>query len=59
MRRMIVAMLMLAVPTMAGDKPKPNYKVTRLSVEQVAISCVSGGEPTGYKHGDVLIISCR
>jgi hypothetical protein len=39
-------------------RPKPIYKVTKLSLTEVGISCNNGGDPTGRKIGDTLIISC-
>jgi hypothetical protein len=39
-------------------KPKAIYKVSRLSLTDVGISCTNGADPTGLKAGDTLIISC-
>jgi len=39
-------------------KPKPNYKVSKLGVNEFAVSCLNGGDPTAVKHGDILIVSC-
>lgn len=33
-----------------------NYK--RLSSGEIGITCANGGDPTGQKIGDTLIISC-
>ena len=63
----VFALLVLAstqgVPTLcnvAGEcaRPKPVYKVMKLSTSEVGISCLNGGDPTGKKIGNVLIISC-
>lgn len=39
-------------------KPKNILKVSRLGTRDAAIVCTDGGDPAGYKKGDVLIISC-
>lgn len=39
-------------------KPKPVYKVTKLSLTDVGVTCLNGADPTGQKYGNVLIISC-
>lgn len=39
-------------------KPKQILKVSRLGTRDAAIICTDASDPTGYKRGDVLIISC-
>lgn len=39
-------------------KPKPVYKVSRMSLTEVGITCLNGADPTGQKFGNVLVISC-
>jgi len=61
LRVFIVALL--AAPMVVGQancptKPKPNYKVSKLGVNEFAVSCLNGGDPTAVKHGDILIVSC-
>jgi len=54
------------IPVLAGllfaltleGATKANYKVTRLSSNEVGISCLNGADPTGRKIGDTLILSC-
>lgn len=56
---MVVAVLLLTTALVADEsKPKPHYKVTRFSPTEVAIACLDGGDPTGQKFGNTLIISC-
>lgn len=52
------AVLILVAAAVAADKPKALYKVTRLSVSEVGISCLNGGDPAGKKIGDTVIMSC-
>lgn len=60
MRIRILAATVLLIAAIAAyaDKPKAIYKVTRLSVSQVGISCLNGADPTGNKVGDMVIMSC-
>jgi hypothetical protein len=56
----IVAVMILfcAMCDAAADRPKPIYKITRLTTTQVGISCLNGADPTGRKIGDMVIMSC-
>lgn len=56
--RLMAALILLCVLCTAADRPKPIYKVTRLSITEVGISCLNGADPTGSKHGDMVIMSC-
>lgn len=58
--RGLFAALLLVGSAVSADtaRPKPIYKVSKLSMTEVAISCNNGGDPTGRKIGDTLIISC-
>jgi hypothetical protein len=51
-----VVLLLAGVLLGAESKYVLNYK--RLSTRSVGISCANGGDPTGNKVDDVLIISC-
>ena len=53
-----LAAMLAVVAAIHGDAPKANYKVMHLSPTQVGVSCLNGGDPTGNKIGDLLIISC-
>lgn len=62
MKVSFLAFLML-VGTLAADcvKPKPIYKVTKISLNSVIITCNDGTDPTGITHGEdhkILIVSC-
>ncbi len=53
----LAAILILAAFALGTEsKWVLNYK--RLSTRQVAITCANGGDPTGTKVGDVLVIDC-
>lgn len=53
----IAAILILAAFALGTEsKWVLNYK--RLSTREIGISCNNGGDPTGTKVGDTLIISC-
>lgn len=39
-------------------KPKQILKISRLGTRDAALLCTDGGDPAGYKRGNVLIISC-
>jgi hypothetical protein len=57
-RYIVASALLCALCSAATDKPKPIYKITRLSVTEVGISCLNGADPTGRKIGDTVIMSC-
>jgi hypothetical protein len=42
----------------AAEKMTTVYKLTRLSPTEIGIYCTNGGDPTGNKIGDTLVISC-
>lgn len=44
--------------TLQGGQSKANYKVTRLSANEVGVSCTNGADPSGSKVGDTVILSC-
>jgi len=61
MRKTLFVASLLAVFALgayAKDKVEYIYKLSRLSEREVGISCLNGGDPTGTKVGDTLIISC-
>jgi hypothetical protein len=47
-----------ALGAYAKDKVEYIYKLSRLSVSEVGVSCQNGGDPTVTKVGDTLIVSC-
>lgn len=53
----VLAILILAGIAIAAEQ-KAIYKLTRLSPTEVGIYCTNGGDPTGKKIGNTLIISC-
>jgi hypothetical protein len=60
-RLTIYAVILFAMSVAAyGESMRAKYicKVSHLSVNSVGISCLNGGDPTGQKLGDVLVISC-
>ena len=58
MKLALVVAGLLLLPAIAAPVTKVDYKVTRLSVSQVGVSCLNGGDPTVRKVGDLLIVSC-
>jgi len=54
----LLAVFAAGVYAQATAKTKYIYKLSRLSESEVGISCQNGGDPTGTKVGDTLIISC-
>lgn len=57
MKTLIVFALLLAVG-IATAESKFILNAKRLSTGEIGITCANGGDPTGQKIGDVLIISC-
>ena len=60
-RTLAIALLLTGLAGLAGagereSKYVLNYK--RLSTREIGISCGNGGDPTGTKIGDTLVISC-
>jgi hypothetical protein len=53
-----VFVLMASASLIAGERPKSNIHVSHLTENEVAITCLNGGDATGIKTGDVLVISC-
>lgn len=54
-----IFLLVIGLSAMAfATRIEYNYKVSRLSTKEVGISCLNGGDPTGTKLGETLIISC-
>jgi hypothetical protein len=67
MRALILTLLIastaiprVAVPAQVNcpSKPKPNYKVTKLSIQDVGVSCLNGQKPDVKVVGKFVIISC-
>jgi hypothetical protein len=55
---LVLVLGMVALAAMGQSRPKADYKVSKLSLSQVGVSCVSGAEPKADKLGDILIITC-
>lgn len=58
MRKVMVAVALLAGIAYAGERMTTVYKLTKLSPTEVAIYCTNGGDPAGNKVGETLVISC-
>lgn len=59
MKKAIATFILLTTASLVGsDKPKSIIHVSHLTPTEVGITCANGGDPTGNKIGDVLIISC-
>ena len=56
-KRVVLAILILSALAV-GAEQKYVLSAKRLSTTEEAISCNNGGDPTGTKIGDTLIISC-
>ena len=56
----VCVLLCLATASMRGERQKIEYqyKLTKLSAVELGITCLNGGDPTGVKVGQTLIISC-
>lgn len=65
MKMAALLLLLLSMPLSAQApcsrcvKPKPAYKVTKLSLLDVGISCLNGVDPISHVYGNVLIVSCE
>lgn len=57
MYKTVAVALIFASIAIAAEQ-KAIYKLTRLSPTEVGIYCTNGGDPTGNKVGNTLIISC-
>lgn len=58
---LVVALLVLIVASVCwGQSVRKAYVLNykRLSTEAIGVTCANGGDPTGQKVGDLLIISC-
>jgi len=58
MKNYLTLALLLALAAFAGAESKYVLASKSLSTRSVAVSCNNGGDPTGTKLGDTLIISC-
>lgn len=59
MRKWLIICTLLALSVMGYAIARQRFiKSTYVSDGAVAISCSNGGDPTGQKIGDMLIISC-
>lgn len=57
MRYVIVVVLLCAWVMVAEPKGYVlNYN--RINTREISITCANGGDPTGYKTQDTLVISC-
>lgn len=56
--RITVIGLLLVVSAMAAERAKSLYKISHLSPTDLSVYCINGGDPTGHKIGNVLVISC-
>jgi hypothetical protein len=56
-KRITIAILLLVSVAVAARR-EYTIKSSHLGLNAVAITCENGGDPTGKKYGDVLIISC-
>ena len=54
----VITLLLLSAAFALGSESKWVLNYKRLSTRAIAISCVGGGDPTGIKHDDILIIDC-
>jgi len=55
---LFVAMVLLCIAAYGAERAKSLYKISHLSPTELSVYCLNGGDPTGQKLGDLLIISC-
>lgn len=53
-----LGLCLLTIAVNAAEKTKYILNYKRLSTGSIAISCANGGDPTGVKVGEHLIIDC-
>lgn len=61
MKKLILAFVVFFAAAGIGqysERPKNVAKATHLGMYEVAVTCTNGADPTAFKHGDMLIISC-
>ena len=56
MKTFIALVVLAALALGTESKLVLNYK--RISTREISITCANGGDPTGTKIDDTLIISC-
>ena len=63
MRKALLVLLVVAVVAIgaSGDTPKPVYKTTKLSLNDVAISCKTGNRPlvNTKTDGTYVVVTCE
>lgn len=61
MRYTAIVALLLFSSAAFGDGPKPVYKTTKLSLNDVAVSCKSGKQPLvdTKTDGTYVIVTCE
>jgi len=52
----VLALLLASLAWATESRWVLNYH--RLSTRQISITCANGGDPTGIRQGDTLIIDC-
>ncbi len=61
MRLIIAGVVLIATGVAVGiasAEHKVNYKVSRVSIQDVIVSCYNGGTPEVKKLGNMYILSC-
>lgn len=57
MKRIIIAVVLLSTLVTASEIHR-HFHIHQISLTEFAVSCDNGGDPTGKKDSNVLIISC-
>lgn len=55
----VVLLLLLGVVAEAISAADTFYKVSKLSMTQVGVSCLRGDYPQVGRYGDIVVISCE
>lgn len=56
--KLLAAVLILCAFALGQRTTKSLIKVSHMSTTEVGITCLNNADPTGFKVGDTLVISC-
>ena len=56
--QLLIAVVLLALAALADAAATYNCRVTRLDSNHIAVVCDDGADPTGYKQGNAVVMSC-
>lgn len=56
--RIAITAALVLIGGVGAQKAKTLFKVTKVSLSQVAVSCTNGADPTIRRIGDMLVVAC-